>query len=186
MDPDFSREALAKFLEMIESKGLGNAHTVGALKVASSKILGDLSPDEEADVRKVDVRLAVKRYNNKNPNLLSPRSLAEYERRTALAIREFVRYHDDPRGYEGIGRGAPTRPDRSEKKPRKAESGGTETAVPVPTPQAASPTSSGLSLAFPLRQDFLAQVVLPRDLKSDEARRLAAFIATLAVDYKVD
>lgn len=48
---------------------------------------------------------------------------------------------------------------------------------------AAIASSGPLSHAFPLRQDFLAQVMLPRDLKSAEAKRLAAFIATLAVDY---
>jgi hypothetical protein len=43
---------------------------------------------------------------------------------------------------------------------------------------------SGISLDFPLRDDFLAQVIVPRDLKVNEARRLCAFVMTLAGDYE--
>ena len=53
------------------------------------------------------------------------------------------------------------------------------TAYAPPSP---STTSAGLSFAFPLRTDFLAQLVLPRDMKTEEAHRLCAFIKALAVD----
>jgi hypothetical protein len=39
-------------------------------------------------------------------------------------------------------------------------------------------------MPFPLRPDFLAQLVLPRDLTADEAKRLSAFITALVVDFK--
>jgi hypothetical protein len=44
--------------------------------------------------------------------------------------------------------------------------------------------SNGLPLSFPLRPDFLAQVVVPRDLTTAEAKRLSAFLLTLASDYE--
>jgi hypothetical protein len=44
--------------------------------------------------------------------------------------------------------------------------------------------SNGLPLSFPLRPDFLAQVVVPRDLTVAEAKRLSAFLLTLASDYE--
>jgi len=34
---------------------------------------------------------------------------------------------------------------------------------------------------FPLRPDFMAQLVLPRNLTEVEARRLAAFLCTLVI-----
>ncbi len=185
METNYSKPALLGFLDHLADKGLANANTAQALKIASGKILSDISSEEEADVRKVDVPLAIRRFNNKNPNLLSPKSLADYQRRVAIAIREFARYTDNPTGYNGLGRGVPSgKGDSAEKKPRKRE--------PAAEPQVenSSPalpqTATGLTMAFPLRSDFLAQVVLPRDLKTDEARRLAAFIATVAVDYKPD
>jgi hypothetical protein len=39
-------------------------------------------------------------------------------------------------------------------------------------------------LEYPLRPDRSAQVVVPRDLTVDEARRMGAFLLTLAVDFR--
>lgn len=41
--------------------------------------------------------------------------------------------------------------------------------------------SRGLEYVYPLRPDFDARVVVPRDLTLHETRRLAAFLATLAM-----
>lgn len=43
---------------------------------------------------------------------------------------------------------------------------------------------AGLSLEFPMSPDFLAQIVVPRDMKAGEARRLSRFIMALAHDYE--
>lgn len=43
--------------------------------------------------------------------------------------------------------------------------------TPIPT----------LCLDFPLRPDFLAQLVIPREMYEYEAKRLCAFIMTLAL-----
>jgi len=45
-------------------------------------------------------------------------------------------------------------------------------------PQVRTPA---LCLDYPLRRDFLAQLVVPQDLTELEARRLCAFIATLPI-----
>jgi hypothetical protein len=34
--------------------------------------------------------------------------------------------------------------------------------------------------------DFLAEIVVPRDLKTEEARKLGAFLLTISVDFKPD
>lgn len=184
MEEDFSRAALLSFLDFLENRGLANTNTAQGVRVAVTKILADLSSEEESDVRKIDVSLAIRRFNNKNPNLLSPSSLAEYQRRVILAIREFVSYRANPTGYTGIARGAGTKSDGADrtalKRKRSAEQSDSATEAPAPTTASGS---TGLSLSFPLRSDFLAQIVVPRDLKTDEARRLTAFISTLAVDY---
>ncbi|MGH8736412.1 MAG: hypothetical protein ACREVC_03520, partial [Burkholderiales bacterium] len=46
-----------------------------------------------------------------------------------------------------------------------------------------TPASPALVMQYPLRENFAAQVVLPRNLTLDEARRLCAFIRTLAADF---
>ena len=41
-----------------------------------------------------------------------------------------------------------------------------------------------IALDYPLRPDLLAQVIVPRDLTVEEARRMGAFLVTLAVDFR--
>ena len=184
-EPNYSKKALIEFADMLENRGLARMNTARGLKVAASKILDGLSTHEDNDVRKVDVALAVRRYHNKNPGKLAPASLAEYQRRVQTLIREFVKYHEDPTGYVGIARGEPagvrTNAKKGAPKRRRKQS---EAARPATEVLEQSTPRPGLTFEFPLRQEFLAQVVLPRDLKVDEARRLGAFIMTLAADYE--
>ena len=183
MSSDYSRGALLGFLDTVVAKGLMKTNTAGGLKAACTRILDDLADTD--DVRKVDVNTAVIRYNNRNPGILSPNSLAEYQRRVARAIADFVSWVEDPIAFKPRTRGA------SVKNGRKTEnsSGGR----PAPAPREESPAVHvqpsalvlpGLSLSYPLRPDFLAQVVIPRDLTAEEARRLGAFLLTLAADFR--
>lgn len=183
MSSGYSKGALLRFLDTVVTKGLMNANTAGGLKAACTRILDDLADTD--DVRKVDVNPAVIRYNNRNPGTLSPNSLAEYQRRVARAIADFVSWTEDPIAFKPRTRGA------SGKNGRKTEnsSGARHTAAPREESPAVHVQPSavalpGLSLNYPLRQDFLAQVVIPRDLTAEEARRLGAFLLTLAADFR--
>lgn len=186
METTYSRAALLMFLDTLGTKGLANANTVQSVKVACGKILVDLSDAEENDVRRIDVGLAIRKFNNKNPGKLAPVSLSEYQRRVTLAIREFDLYQGNPTGYKGIGRGPSSKPEGTEKPtPKRKEAGHKELGriEPVtPAHTSAGAATAGLSFAFPLRQDFLAQLVVPRDMKLEEAQRLCAFVRALAVD----
>lgn len=42
-------------------------------------------------------------------------------------------------------------------------------------------TTQSLCFSYPLRGDFLAQLVVPRNLTATEAKRLCAFIETLPI-----
>ncbi len=180
MTADFSKKALVRFLDTVVEKGLMNSNTAGGQKAACSKILDDVADSD--DVRGIDINTAVIRYNNRNPGVLSPNSLAEYQRRVSRAISDFVRYVENPAGFKPRNRGATTRTGRkSESKPEPAAK---HEVSPQPVHSApTSPTSLGLPLSFPLRPDFLAQVVIPRDLTVEEAKRLGAFLLTLASDF---
>ncbi len=138
--------------------------------------MADLSEAEERDIRKVD--LAVHRTANRDSVSVSPESLKTYRN------REFIGWRNDPATYKPRGLKASNgaklanewvRPQERVSKsiPKASEKRGAETMA-----------SSGLTLSFPLRSDFLAQVVIPRDLTAIEARRLGAFLLTIAVDYQ--
>lgn len=189
--PDYSRAALARFIEFVVAKGLVHPATAQGWRVATAKVLEDLSADELGDVRKIDVAGTFKQFLNRYPGRLSPASVGEYRRRVVRAIEEFVRWMDDPGAY--AFRTPPRSPKTDARRRLEPAPGAEPDYRPRPTPTAGTPhvqapqwqsTQGGIALAYPLRPDLLAQVVVPRDLTVEEARRMGAFLVTLAVDFR--
>ena len=196
-EPDYSRAALARFVDFVVDKNLVHPATAQGWRVATSKVLEDLPAEAEADVRQLDVEGTFRRFLNRYPGRLSPASVGEYRRRVGRAIEEFVRWVEDPGGYAFKGAPRHTRPDAR----RRPDSSPSPNAADLPAAggsgsgrrPAASATHAapatygfgdGIALQYPLRPDLLAQVVVPRDLTVEEARRMGAFLVTLAVDFR--
>lgn len=195
VEPDYSRAALARFIEFVVAKGLVNPSTAQGWRVATSKVLEELSPEELADVRRIDTDATFRAFLHRHPGRLSPASVGEYRRRVGRAIEEFVRWVDDPGSYGAPGSAGPRGGDGAGSRRRRragaqAVTGSAEPALdgerggaagsrpPPPRPR------EGLALEYPLRPGFLAQVVVPPDLTVDEARRMGAFLLTLSPDYR--
>lgn len=185
MENSYSRTDLLRFIDHIIEKGLVKPETGKAWKVAASKVLEDLSEAEEADVRKVDIDAAIKKFANRNFGKYKSESLNVYRSRLNSTIDEFVRFVEDPASYKPHGQIRSR--NRSEvKSTERGEAKGREDSKPKPVASSVRmpQISSGLSLDYPIRSDFLAQVVVPRDLTLVEARRLGAFLLTLAADFQ--
>jgi hypothetical protein len=196
VQPDYSRAALARFIEFVVAKGLVNPSTAQGWRVATSKVLEELTAEELADVRRIDVEETFRAFLHRHPGRLSPASVGEYRRRVGRAIEEFVRWVDDPGAYAALGSAGGRQADGHGPR-RRGRGRSTAGAVAVPAspngeagpagPGASVPPSrrrDGLALEYPLRPGFLAQVVVPPDLTVDEARRMGAFLLTLSPDYK--
>lgn len=177
-EPDYSREALARFIDFVVDKALVNPSTAQGWRVATNKVLEDLSPEERADVRRIDVDRVFRAFLNRNPGRLSPASVGEYRRRVGRAIEEFVKWVEDPGGY---GARSAAWQVKAEARPRRRQPLAGTAGAPAARPQ---PPAGGISLSYPLRPGFLAQVTVPPDLTVDEARRMGAFLLTLAPDYR--
>jgi hypothetical protein len=123
-------------------------------------------------------------FLNRNPGRLSPASVGEYRRRVGRAIEEFVRWVEDPGGY-GF-RGAPRLDSRRRLDAVAPDTGRGARQGPSSTARGGtgSQISGGITLQYPLRPDMLAHVIVPRDLTVEEARRMGAFLVTLAVDFR--
>jgi hypothetical protein len=194
--PDYSRPALARFIDFVVDKNLVHPATAQGWRVATTKVLEDLPAEAEADVRQLDVEGTFRRFLNKYPGRLSPASVGEYRRRVGRAVEEFVRWVEDPGGY--AFKGAPRTPRSDARKPSESSpvrngfeggegshGGSGRRPGATPSPGLLWPAASdGIALQYPLRPDLLAQVVVPRDLTVEEARRMGAFLMTLAVDFK--
>ena len=181
--PDYSRAALARFIEFVVAKGLVHPATAQGWRVATTKVLEELTPAEEQDVRTIDVEATFKEFLNRYPGRLSPASVGEYRRRVHRAIEEFVGWMADPGSYAFRPPARPAKADtRRRLDPEAAAAGPPVRARPQDRP--ALPRANSMSLEYPLRSDLLAQVVVPRDLTVEEAQRMGAFLLTLAVDFR--
>jgi hypothetical protein len=176
-EPDYSRDALARFVDYVVEKGLVNPSTAQGWRVATTKVLTDLSAEERADVRRIDVDTTFKQFLNRHPGRLSPASTGEYRRRVGRAIDEFVSWMENPAAY---GSRTAAWAARAERRPQSRP----RTSVPPARPAEQRADQAGVSLSFPVRPGFLAQVVVPADLTVDEARRMGAFLLTLAPEFR--
>jgi hypothetical protein len=179
--PDYSREALARFVDYVVDKGLVNPSTAQGWRVATAKVLEDLSGEEKADVRRIDVEATFRAFLNRNPGRLSPASVGEYRRRVGRAIEEFVSWVENPGGY---GNRSAAWAAKTEQRPRSRPAGLSRREQRSANSSGSSASDEEMSLDYPLRPGRLARVVLPRDLTVDEARRMGAFLVTLASDFK--
>ena len=144
--------------------------------MATAKVLEELSPAEEQDVRTIDVESTFKSFLNRYPGRLSPASVGEYRRRVHRAIEEFVSWMADPGSYAFRPAARPAKANPREGGPPPPRARAAE------RPVASRPNS--MSLEYPLRSDLLAEVTVPRDLTLEEAQRMGAFLLTLAVDFR--
>lgn len=188
----YSKQDLVKFLIYVREKNLVKYQTATSWNTAVSKLMSDLSEAEDTDVRKVDIELAAHRVANRESGSIAPSSLKAYQKRARRAVEEFVSWRDDPVNYRprNFGNSKQTTTGNSTRKKKDASTKNQQhakSAVDKVIEEAVSPVqSSGLNLSYPLRPDFLAQIVVPRDLSQLEAKRLGAFILTLSSDYQPD
>lgn len=194
---NYSKGGMVSFAEMITTKGWINSNTGGGHKAALNKILGDL--EDDTDVREIDVKTQVVRYSNLHPGELSPSSLKQYEKRVRAMIGYYTAWKKDPTNFKPPAR----EPSDKADKPAKA-SKATKPATKTVSQQLSvisnlngeekvgnavgkvTGTLNGgtqvasLSMPFPMRDDYLAQITIPRDMTKDEAARLCTFIQALA------
>jgi hypothetical protein len=202
--PDYSKAALMRFVDTAGEQGLVSSSVASGWKYAVGRILEDHALSD--DMRAIDAGTVVKRYHHKHPGVMKGTSLKEYQRRLARALADFKIFVEDPTKYVGRGRGPSDSTPSTAKAPKlnkalksalraEAESANAASAQidqrlaelqkQLEEAAAAPPHAIvGLRLEFPMRPDFLATIMVPRDMKVYEARRFADFIMTLADDYQ--
>ena len=169
-------QGLIDFLSYATDKGLLNKNTAGALRAASRELLSVENVDlASIDVRQVDVDQLARRFRNLRAHKFAPQSLETYQSRFRKAVEMYLRFLDNPAGWrpEIRSRATPAQ-DRSTARPAN---GGTPGSTLPP------PASSGMiQYPFPIRDGVIASLTLPTNLRKTEAKRLASFLESLAVD----
>jgi len=157
--------------------GLMNANTAGSLRAACAKVLSIYEDLETVDVRTLDMDETLRRFKNLRGKDLKPDSLAAYDQRFRFAVKSFLEYVDDPAAWKPNTR-APERNGRSKAKEARGQPGANGSVVSPTTPA----IGGGISYPFPLLDGFVAQLVLPKNLKTVDIKRMATFMSTLVVE----
>lgn len=179
---------LIEFLEFAIEKGHMKRATGQAFKTAVKEILSAVEGDawESVELSNIEEEDLLARFETLRAMKYSPGSLATYKQRYSRAAAMFREFRASPAGW---------RPN-SERPPRAGKSGGRSVRStsrparlggPLPSDRSSSDVQSGLGASkitypFPLRPDALVSVELPADLTRREARRLAVFIESLAIE----
>lgn len=186
------------FVNYAVDKGLVPQSVARGWRAAANAVLEDVAPD--ADVRSIDLDAELVKYTNRHPGSLSPETLRRYRSWATALLENFQSYMSDRiacRPRAGLSRKAlADQPNGRAKKGAQSSSSNPKGAMStrshgdaggghVSTSLGYQPATltAGLTMPFPLRPDFRVQVVVPADLTVAEARRLGAFLLTLANDY---
>lgn len=190
MNKDYSLDALNKFLDYILDKGLLKPETAKSRKVAVNKILVKLSPEEQGDLRQVNLDDQANRFANLNGADYLPTSMQVYKSRVKSALSDFFLYVDNPMTFR------PSAASRAVSKPSgggpKRAASNTSGAAVAPSPgglnedqrpPAATPLSAHDHLVFPIpiRPGLVVKLTnIPSDLTAGEAEKIAQVVKALA------
>lgn len=157
--------------------GVMNKNTAGGLRVACTQVMSSLDDWESVEVKGLDVEQTLVRFQNLKKKDFKPAVLDTYKRRFRLAIASYLNYLQDPAGWK---------PRTNERMPAFIEKAndrnhGPEVARHI---KHEIPQAGLVEYPFPLREGQIARLVLPRDLKSSEVKRLSAFMSTLVIDLE--
>jgi hypothetical protein len=200
-DHEYSKAEAFEFLDMAIALGMINASTGQSWKSAAKKVLTRIEDSE--DVRSVNVPAEAALITEEEGYALSPVTIRTYLSRTESLIKEFLKYREDPSGYRGVGEQF-TGIDLPQDPDSPLQTGGllaNTDSRNVPNKLAGlllgdrsrrytftsdsltfgnTASKAGLTVPFPLRPEFTANVLIPRDLTKEEADRLCVFIQALA------
>ncbi len=184
-DGKFAPEDLYAFLEDMGRKGWLHETTAKAMASASRRLFSVLDQDEPVDLSTIDPDDLTERFKNKTKNV-SAQTAETYKKRLVTALEYYKSYKADPQWKP------PTRQPKRTPTAKKATTRSRDARPYNETPQDASESMStrsaspaeGFATYFPLRDNIIVKISgLPKNLKTAEAIRMAAFIKTLAVDY---
>jgi hypothetical protein len=153
-------------------KGLMNKNTAYGLRAACKQVLEVLDGWEDVDIKTLDVEQTLTKFQNLKKKDFKPQVLETYKRRFQQAIDSYLKYLEDPGNWKATTR-----------QPKQTTNGRKAAPVERDVPAAGELRSAGMvEYPFPLREGQNARLILPRDLKRSEVKRLAAFMSALTVD----
>jgi hypothetical protein len=196
---DGKAKSVIDYLENLVDKGKASAGAIGPLKIAFTKVMQTVDGKswKEVDVKTVDLEDYMTRFANLTMGKYSTYSLAAYKTRAGKALTWYLKFLETPGWTPSIQRRKlaekpkpkaeapkpPTAPENVSEQPPVALTATTPTAAPQPAPATLPEASSDRILyPYPLSDGQLIHISLPVKLSKLDAKRIGAFIDSIAVD----
>ncbi len=180
MDTDYSLASFMSFMDYLSDKHILNKNTAQSRKAAANKVFAVLDETEAADLRKLDMEMVYRRFENKEGRSYKPETLQVYRSRLGTALSDFLSHAQSPGQFKPTVKTSLGARSAPAKKVKKA-------AVPAVREEAAPQTAvkhqgSALSIPVPLREGVTVMISgVPADLSEAEASRLAAIMKAYAM-----
>jgi hypothetical protein len=178
---DTTGKSLAEHWNWAASKGIMNKNSAAALRAACTQVLGVMDDWENVDVTTIAPDDVVRRFKDLRAKDFKPNSLEVYGQRFKKALNSYLDYIRDPGAWK------PSRQNRTLRSSRKngtEEEGASDKQTDALSHRSPEQPRGGLvDYPFPLRDGLTVRLMLPRDLKAVEVRRLTAFMSTLTSDF---
>ncbi|MGY6553396.1 MAG: hypothetical protein ACXIUM_02625 [Wenzhouxiangella sp.] len=174
VDHPYSAQALLDFLKQAGMEGRINPAAARARRSAVEQLSSELSEQEKADVRCIDVDRLASRFHKLEGSSIRSEALALYVQRFRAGLSEFLAWREDPSSFQS------TATERARALPRGTIGEAQRVAERIAL--AATENSSHI-VPIPLRESCTVYVAnLPSDLTRDEAERIARIIQAFAAD----
>lgn len=172
-------EGLLEFLKKSGMAGKINPATARSRRTAAEQLLSQLSEQESADLRLVDVDRLCSRFHKLQGSSIRPETLKLYNARLKSSLTDYFAWLEDPEGFVSVGseaRNTRKRADANRNKKSVEEQALEEIRLGVPERPAEI-------LPIPIRSNRVVFIQnLPLDLTADEARKIGRVVAALALE----
>lgn len=180
-------DGLIDFLDFAITKGYIKVATGQALKTACKEVLTATEGEGwgSTDLTKMDIEDTLRRFETLRAMKFSVGSLSTYKSRFTRSVQMFESFRTNPAAWKPDvkqrSRSSRTTPTET-LSPQTPGPSKETTSAPVERILTTSHTSNVITYPFPLREGVLVSIQLPADVTHREAKRLASFIDSLAID----
>ncbi len=181
------------FLDHLIKRNEVPKETGVALRTGCRRVLEVEDDPGAVDIQALDVDGILQRYRNKYRGEVAERTLNNYDQRFRSTVEMYRKWLVDdpswrPRSRSGSNKSAATPATKATNRTRAPRSGHVEEATlghkepEAQLPRSEVPRQGMITYPFPIRPGVQGSITLPDDLTPREAKRISAFITTLAFE----
>lgn len=186
---DGKAKNVLEYLDNLIEKGKATNGAITPLKTAFTQVVRAVDGEswEETDVKGVDVEDYMARFSNLTMGKYSSDSLTVYKSRVNKVVSWYIQFLDKPgwtpdvKKRNRIPKSDASRQQKSAQAPTTPSQVSNQPEQPQSMPVVANAPGRVL-YPYPLTDGQLIHISLPVRLSKDDARRIAAFIESIAID----